>query len=135
MSYVPPHLRNSSSSTTTSTSKPSPAVSIIGSDCTKLSYTSDTSSNGFRRSSGTLPPSLKALVVPDTVFPLWKPSQRVLNMKPEQVPNNFTHCNLVIFFSGILAKLLLLAFLFEFSLLGFFLCFFRISRTAFAIFF
>uniref|UniRef100_A0A2N9HKK5 Uncharacterized protein n=1 Tax=Fagus sylvatica TaxID=28930 RepID=A0A2N9HKK5_FAGSY len=42
------------------------------------------SSNAFRRSSAPLPSS-KAFSVPDSVNPHWKPSERVLRMKPEQV--------------------------------------------------
>ncbi|KAF4348078.1 hypothetical protein CsatB_030298 [Cannabis sativa] len=85
MSYVPPHLRNLISSTTTTTtttskSNTSPTLTLA-TDCTNLSYTSNSNSysNGFRRSSSTLSP------LPDPVFPLWNPSQRVLTMSPDQV--------------------------------------------------
>ncbi|PON72851.1 ATP-dependent RNA helicase DBP [Parasponia andersonii] len=88
MSYVPPHLRNSSSSTTTTTSSKTSAPSFA-TDCTKHSYTSNSysaSDNGFRRTSATLPSSsLKPVAVPDPAFRLWKPSQRVLAMNPEQI--------------------------------------------------
>uniref|UniRef100_A0A2N9FY67 Uncharacterized protein n=1 Tax=Fagus sylvatica TaxID=28930 RepID=A0A2N9FY67_FAGSY len=40
------------------------------------------SSNAFRRSSASLPSS-RAFSVPDSVNPHWKPSERVLRMKPE----------------------------------------------------
>lgn len=86
MSYVPPHLRNSSSSTTTTNSK------TLDSDCsTKLSYTSKNNSSfpscdAFRRSSGNLSSSTsRPLSVPESIFPDWMPSDRVLRMKPEQV--------------------------------------------------
>ncbi|KAF3454793.1 hypothetical protein FNV43_RR05241 [Rhamnella rubrinervis] len=92
MSYVPPHLRNSSSSTTTTTSKTSSTT--LDTDYTKLSYTSNSYSksssnlssfNASRWTSGILPQSVRPLAVPDTVFPQWKPSERVLRMKPEQI--------------------------------------------------
>uniref|UniRef100_A0A2N9J4M0 RNA helicase n=1 Tax=Fagus sylvatica TaxID=28930 RepID=A0A2N9J4M0_FAGSY len=86
MSYVPPHLRNSSSTTTTKISSTN-----LDTDRTKLSYSSDSSipslspsSNAFRRSSASLPSS-RAFSVPDSVNPHWKPSERVLRMKPEQI--------------------------------------------------
>ncbi|XP_062081614.1 DEAD-box ATP-dependent RNA helicase 52A-like isoform X2 [Humulus lupulus] len=86
MSYVPPHLRNlisSTTSTTTTTSNTSPTLTLP-TDCANLFYTSNSnsysnSSNGFRRTSSTLSP------LPDPVFPLWKPSQRVLTMNPDQI--------------------------------------------------
>ncbi|XP_024020033.1 DEAD-box ATP-dependent RNA helicase 20 [Morus notabilis] len=81
-SYVPPHLRNSDSTTTTTTANTTTAASrVSATDFTKLSYTS----NGFRRTSATVPPLSKGLAVADPVFPLWKPSERVLAMNPEQI--------------------------------------------------
>ncbi|XP_048324802.2 DEAD-box ATP-dependent RNA helicase 20 [Ziziphus jujuba] len=101
MSYVPPHLRDSSSSTTTTTSKTSSITLDSDFTTTKLSYTSNSypknnnnnnsssnlssSFNASRWTSGALSPSVRSLSVPDPVFPQWKPSERVLRMKPEQI--------------------------------------------------
>ncbi|KAJ7959946.1 DEAD-box ATP-dependent RNA helicase [Quillaja saponaria] len=95
MSYVPPHLRNSSS--TAVATRTESRSSSLNDDPTKLSVPSNshfknsstttsytTFSNGSRRSNGTLPPA-RVLTVPDPVFPQWKPSERVSRITPEQI--------------------------------------------------
>ncbi|XP_010253045.1 PREDICTED: ATP-dependent RNA helicase DBP2-like [Nelumbo nucifera] len=102
MSYVPPHLRTSSTpsshclptatrnSTTTKTSSETleydhkfyssnPHYSLKNSSSAPPSF-----SNGARRTSGNLPLS-RALAVPEPVFQQWKPSERVFRLKPEQI--------------------------------------------------
>lgn len=94
MSYVPPHLR-SSSSTTVATRISS--LTPDSNDHSKLAFSSNshfnssptpsspsTFSNPSRRISGA-PSSSRTLSVPDAVFPHWQPSERVSRMKPEQV--------------------------------------------------
>lgn len=112
MSYVPPHLRNSSSTSFTKSS----SLNLDSFDQSKLSCSSNfhfnnssftnttvaaaassssssssasssppsTFSNGYRRVSS-MPTSVRALHVPDPVFHPWKPSDRVLRLTPEQV--------------------------------------------------
>ncbi|XP_025888829.1 ATP-dependent RNA helicase DBP2 isoform X4 [Solanum lycopersicum] len=89
MSYVPPHLRNSAAGKTTTT----PTINSIGADHFSSKHTSrisslEKSSNGYsssaRRSSlnYSLP---NTFAVPDPIFPHWKPSERVLRLKSEQI--------------------------------------------------
>lgn len=103
MSYVPPHLRNSSSTTTTTTSTTTTRISsgTLDTDRSKLSYSSNSHfnkdnssaasfssfslSNASRWSSGAVSSANRVVAVPDAVVPQWKPSERVLRMKPEQV--------------------------------------------------
>lgn len=100
MSYVPPHLRNSSSTTTTTTTTRT-SSGTLDTDRSNLSYSSNShfnndnssaasfssfsQSNASRWSSGTISSANRAVAVPDAVVPQWKPSERVLRMKPEQV--------------------------------------------------
>ncbi|GER49578.1 dead box ATP-dependent RNA helicase [Striga asiatica] len=90
MSYVPPHLRNSSSAAATVAngngghfdSKPlNSSYSQFSSARSNNNNSSSTNSwNAGGRSSGNhVPP------VPDPVFPQWKPSDRVSRLKAEQV--------------------------------------------------
>uniref|UniRef100_A0A0V0INV0 RNA helicase n=1 Tax=Solanum chacoense TaxID=4108 RepID=A0A0V0INV0_SOLCH len=89
MSYVPPHLRNSAAGKTTTT----PTINSKGADHFSSKHTSripslEKSSNGYsnsaRRSSinNSLP---NTVAVPDPAFPHWKPSERVLRLKSEQI--------------------------------------------------
>lgn len=89
MSYVPPHLRNSAAGKTTTT----PTINSIGGNHFSSKHTSrisslEKSSNGYsssaRRSSlnYSLP---NTFAVPDPIFPHWKPSERVLRLKSEQI--------------------------------------------------
>ncbi|PSS14167.1 ATP-dependent RNA helicase [Actinidia chinensis var. chinensis] len=99
MSYVPPHLRNTTAITKTTTSTTLETATTTTDHSQKLnSYSSQlhqshnnnnsirnnnnnsTSafSNAGRRSSGNL-------AVPDPVFAQWKPSERVLRLTPEQI--------------------------------------------------
>ncbi|KAK4274935.1 hypothetical protein QN277_018092 [Acacia crassicarpa] len=91
MSYVPPHLRSSSSTTVAARIS---SLALDNNDYSKLansnSHTtptppsSSTFSNSSRRSSGA-PPLSRTLSVPESVFPQWQPSERVSRMKPEQI--------------------------------------------------
>ncbi|XP_028768863.1 ATP-dependent RNA helicase DBP2 isoform X1 [Neltuma alba] len=91
MSYVPPHLRSSSSTTVAARIS---SLSLDTNDHSKLpnshfhtSLTPSSSSsfsNSSRRTSGA-PPLSRTLSVPDPVFPHWQPSERVSRMKPEQI--------------------------------------------------
>ncbi|KAL5974808.1 hypothetical protein ACLOJK_031479 [Asimina triloba] len=94
MSYVPPHLRNSSapgalhdaSSQTLefNPSKLSSEASLPPSVSKPFSFSS------APRRTASLPCS-RALPVPDPVFPQWKPSDRVFRLKPEQVSSQTPH--------------------------------------------
>lgn len=102
MSYVPPHLR-SSSSTTVATRISS--LTLDSNDHSKLAFSSNSHFNGgtptpsslssfsnsSRRSNGA-PPTSRTLAVPDAVFPHWQPSERVSRMKPEQVHTPSFYC-------------------------------------------
>ncbi|XP_021806842.1 DEAD-box ATP-dependent RNA helicase 20-like isoform X1 [Prunus avium] len=109
MSYVPPHLRSSSTTTTTTTTTETSSVTLD--DQTKLSYPSSNShfnndkssaasfssfshSNASRWSSGAISTANRALARPDTVVPQWKPSERVLRMKPELIEEVCLRLNL-----------------------------------------
>ncbi|KAL7601096.1 DEAD-box ATP-dependent RNA helicase 20 [Lactuca sativa] len=96
MSYVPPHLRKSvaatvtataTATTTTTTATPTNVDNIT----TNHKLNSKSNNNAFsnstpRRSSANnhIQPS-RALAVPNVVLPQWKPSERVLRLKPEQI--------------------------------------------------
>ncbi|CAI9288197.1 unnamed protein product [Lactuca saligna] len=97
MSYVPPHLRKSvaatvtatatATTTTTTTATPTNVDNIT----TNHKLNSKSNNNAFsnstpRRSSANnhIQPS-RALAVPNVVLPQWKPSERVLRLKPEQI--------------------------------------------------
>ncbi|KAK4408767.1 ATP-dependent RNA helicase DBP2 [Sesamum angolense] len=96
MSYVPPHLRSSSAATVAPTVGNGVADQFhpkqVKSSSTKFTsaknnYSTGNSINsgnaGYRSSgSGVSTPNA---VAPDPVFPQWKPSDRVLRLKPEQV--------------------------------------------------
>ncbi|ONH99629.1 hypothetical protein PRUPE_6G040300 [Prunus persica] len=107
MSYVPPHLRSSSTTTTTTTE----TSSVTLDDQSKLSYPSSNShfnndkssaasfssfshSNASRWSSGSISTANRALARPDAVVPQWKPSERVLRMKPELIEEVCLRLNL-----------------------------------------
>ncbi|KAI5649018.1 hypothetical protein M9H77_35023 [Catharanthus roseus] len=92
MSYVPPHLRNSivkaaaaSATTTTVTTLENnsfhscSSVSSAKPDANNISAAHRSSGN-YQSSSRTL-----AAAVPNAVFPHWKPSERALNLLPEQI--------------------------------------------------
>ncbi|KAI9118267.1 hypothetical protein K1719_010599 [Acacia pycnantha] len=91
MSYVPPHLRSSSSTTVAARIS---SLALDNNDHSKLANShfhtsptppsSSTFSNSSRRSSGA-PPISRTFSVPDPVFPHWQPSERVSRMKPEQI--------------------------------------------------
>ncbi|XP_009374389.2 DEAD-box ATP-dependent RNA helicase 20 isoform X1 [Pyrus x bretschneideri] len=110
MSYVPPHLRSSSRTTTTTTttttakpssrtlddqSKLSSSNSHINNDKSSgaASFSSFSHSNASSRwSSGALSQASRAR--PDSVVPQWKPSDRVLGMKPEMIEEVCLRLNL-----------------------------------------
>ena len=72
------------------------------------SRSASASSNAFRRSSASLPSS-RVFSVPDSVNPHWKPSERVLRMKPEQVHwFGFEFCSASVGFQWIIASELIL---------------------------
>ncbi|KAL5077031.1 hypothetical protein RYX36_016015 [Vicia faba] len=99
MSYVPPHLRNASSTAVaTTTTRPLSSTGTLDNNHhhhhnTNLAFSSSYShshpnysslSNGTRRTSAAPPPS-RIITVPDTVFPNWQPSERVSRMNPDQI--------------------------------------------------
>ncbi|XP_027334905.1 ATP-dependent RNA helicase DBP2-like isoform X2 [Abrus precatorius] len=95
MSYVPPHLRNATS-TTVATARTS-AVTLENHH-TKLAFHSNNNSlpsfpNASRRSSAA-PPSPRILAAPDPVFPHWQPSERVSRMTPNQIEEVRSRLNL-----------------------------------------
>lgn len=95
MSYVPPHLRNSSAGKTTTLNSDGAAADYFSS---KLSshqsrihcngeldkFSSNGYSNSSRRSSVNYSTTSRT-AIPDPEFPQWKPSERVLRLKSEQV--------------------------------------------------
>ncbi|KAK4440908.1 ATP-dependent RNA helicase DBP2 [Sesamum alatum] len=96
MSYVPPHLRSSSAATIAATVGNGVADQFhpkqLKSSSTKFTsaknnYSTGNSINsgnaGYRSSGNGV--STRNVVAPDPVFPQWKPSDRVLRLKPEQV--------------------------------------------------
>ncbi|XP_061366786.1 ATP-dependent RNA helicase DBP2-like isoform X2 [Gastrolobium bilobum] len=94
MSYVPPHLRNGSSTTVatldnhnhhhhTKLAFPSSNSHSNDNNYNNNSLTSSLS-NASRRSSVAPPPS-RILAVPDPVIPHWQPSERVSRMNPDQI--------------------------------------------------
>ncbi|KAK9940991.1 hypothetical protein M0R45_017622 [Rubus argutus] len=92
MSYVPPHLRNSSSTTTTTTSTTTTRASsgTLDTDRSKLSYSSNSHFNNDNSSAASFIPHSRC------PMPLagWKPSERVLRMKPEQIEEVCLRLNL-----------------------------------------
>ncbi|KDP45713.1 hypothetical protein JCGZ_17320 [Jatropha curcas] len=116
MSYVPPHLRNSSSHATTATS-----TTIINTTTTAFSsltldsdqnanldhssscsnFHSPTSnwnslptlSNASRRTCSTAFQSPRTLSIPEPVFPQWNPSDRVLRLNSQQIEDVRTRLN------------------------------------------
>ncbi|KAB5530243.1 hypothetical protein DKX38_020324 [Salix brachista] len=89
MSYIPPHLRNSSSTATITTSIAHSVPSTYTNDHPNLSHSSSdfntSSSTTFtphsRRSSGTFS---RTISVPQPVSPKWTPSDRVLRFNDDQ---------------------------------------------------
>nr|XP_043611045.1 ATP-dependent RNA helicase DBP2-like [Erigeron canadensis] len=90
-SYVPPHLRKSSAATatTTTTTKTTTATSAT---LENHKLNSNSINNAFsnaasprRNSTNNHSQPSRALAVPNVVFPQWKPSERVLRLKPEQI--------------------------------------------------
>uniref|UniRef100_A0A6N2LZI5 RNA helicase n=1 Tax=Salix viminalis TaxID=40686 RepID=A0A6N2LZI5_SALVM len=90
MSYIPPHLRNSSSTATITTSIAHSFPSTYTNDHPNLSHSSSdfntSSSTTFtphsRRSSGTFS---RTISVPPPVSPKWTPSDRVLRFNDDQI--------------------------------------------------
>ncbi|CAK7323483.1 unnamed protein product [Dovyalis caffra] len=97
MSYIPPHLRNSSSTTTITTSRTNSLPLTDTNDHANLSHsssnvnsktttsssaTSSSSTFNSRRSSGGV---ARTISVPEPVFPKWTPSDRVLRFNPDQI--------------------------------------------------
>lgn len=89
MSYVPPHLRSSTKT-----------LEINGNNSHYTNSHSNNNNNNFYSSSrhNLSPP-------PDSVVPQWKPSQRVLALKPHQVPS----------FSSFLLKLIFATYIIHFA--------------------
>ncbi|CAH1418023.1 unnamed protein product [Lactuca virosa] len=96
MSYVPPHLRKSVAATVTATATATTTTTTVtptnvDNITTNHKLNSKSNNNAFsnstpRRSSANnhIQPS-RALAVPNVVLPQWKPSERVLRLKPEQI--------------------------------------------------
>ncbi|KAH8490605.1 hypothetical protein H0E87_022948 [Populus deltoides] len=90
MSYIPPHLRNSSSNATITASRAHSVPPTDTNDHPNLSHSSSnfntSSSTTFaspsRRSSGAFS---RTISVPQPVFPNWTPSDRVLRFNPDQI--------------------------------------------------
>ncbi|KAG8633672.1 ATP-dependent RNA helicase RhlE isoform X1 [Manihot esculenta] len=98
MSYVPPHLRNSSATTTTTTTT-SVTLDNVNDHITKLSNSASsnfhskissatstwnslpTLSNASRRTSA----APRTVAVPEVFFPQWNPSERVLRLNSQQI--------------------------------------------------
>ncbi|KAG6738168.1 hypothetical protein POTOM_059731 [Populus tomentosa] len=89
MSYIPPHLRNSSSTTTVTTRRTqSPPLTD-----TNLSHSSSNSTSSAPSSSSTFnslslrtsASVARTISVPQPVFPQWTPSDRVLRFTPDQI--------------------------------------------------
>lgn len=78
MSYVPPHLRSSTKTLEINGNNYYTNSHVSHSNNNNNLYSSSTSAR--RSSDNLLPP-------PDSVVPQWKPSQRVLALKPDQVPH------------------------------------------------
>ncbi|KAJ4834395.1 hypothetical protein Tsubulata_007337 [Turnera subulata] len=91
MSYVPPHLRTSSASLTTTTatlSSPSLDTTDLRSNNSNSSSSSSSSAAAPPRrslSASSVLPSPRTLAVPETVFPRWLPSDRVLRFTPDKI--------------------------------------------------
>ncbi|XP_057987519.1 ATP-dependent RNA helicase DBP2 isoform X2 [Hevea brasiliensis] len=97
MSYIPPHLRNSTTTTTSSLT-----LDSVSDHISKLSHSASsnlhtkissatstwnslpTLSNGSRRTSVAVT-SPRTLAVPEVVFPQWSPSERVLRLNSQQI--------------------------------------------------
>eukprot|EP00258_Populus_trichocarpa_P031213 XP_024447232.1 ATP-dependent RNA helicase DBP2 [Populus trichocarpa] len=89
MSYIPPHLRNSSSTTTVTTRRTqSPPLTD-----TNLSHSSSNSTSSAPSSFSTFnslslrtsASVARTISVPQPVFPQWTPSDRVLRFTPDQI--------------------------------------------------
>ncbi|KAL0297999.1 UNVERIFIED_CONTAM: ATP-dependent RNA helicase DBP2 [Sesamum angustifolium] len=100
MSYVPPHLRSSAAATVAPTVGNGVSDQFhpkqVKSSSTKFTsaknnYSTGNSINsgnaGYRSSGSGV--STRNAVAPDPVFPQWKPSDRVLRLKPEQFMHEF----------------------------------------------
>ncbi|KAG4923542.1 hypothetical protein JHK87_049082 [Glycine soja] len=107
MSYVPPHLRNATS-TSVATAR-TPSVTLDNNNNNhhhhhKLAFPSNTTTtncspslsfhNNASRRSSAAPPSPRILATPDAVFPQWQPSERVSRMTPEQIEEIRSRLNL-----------------------------------------
>ncbi|GJU23674.1 DEAD-box ATP-dependent RNA helicase 20-like protein [Tanacetum coccineum] len=86
-SYVPPHLRKPLAATTTTTV--TTTDDVITTNHNKLSSNNNTNTTFSARRSSTnnngTQPSRTSLDVPNVVVTQWKPSERVLRLKPEQI--------------------------------------------------
>ncbi|CAL0308968.1 unnamed protein product [Lupinus luteus] len=76
MSYVPPHMRNSTSTTIDN--------NTISTSNSHSNNNNNSLFNPSRRTSAAPPPS-RFLSAPDPLFPPWQPSQRVSRMNPHQI--------------------------------------------------
>ncbi|OIW20207.1 hypothetical protein TanjilG_06618 [Lupinus angustifolius] len=89
MSYVPPHMRNTSSTTVDNNTK----LAFPSSNSNSNSNNNNSLYNGSRRTSAAPPPS-RIVAAPDPVFPPWQPSQRVSRMNPHQIEEVCLRLNL-----------------------------------------
>ncbi|KAJ0076373.1 hypothetical protein Patl1_35029 [Pistacia atlantica] len=81
MSYLPPHLRNSTSNSMSKASPTNSSVATLNTDHSKLSFSSNSNSvasfsNAFRRTAA-------AQTLPEPFFATWKPSDRILRLQPQ----------------------------------------------------
>ncbi|KAF5177419.1 Atp-dependent rna helicase [Thalictrum thalictroides] len=88
-SYIPPHLRSSSSLQQTRPTSRSTITETLETDQSKLFYSSSSVFNAAttRRtySSSSNPSSSRDIPPIEPVFEQWKPSERVFRLKPEQI--------------------------------------------------
>ncbi|XP_057429149.1 DEAD-box ATP-dependent RNA helicase 20-like isoform X2 [Lotus japonicus] len=84
MSYVPPHLRSATSTTVATTTRPSSSATLDNHHHTKLAFSSSHSNNNNNNSSLSNGPR-RTSALPDPLFPLWQPSERVSRMNPQQI--------------------------------------------------
>ncbi|CAJ1960615.1 unnamed protein product [Sphenostylis stenocarpa] len=107
MSYVPPHLRNATSTTIATARIPSITVdnNHHNNNHHKLAFTSNNNTNAncspslpsfhsASRRSSVAPPSLRILASLDPVFPQWQPSERASRMTPKQIEEVRSRLNL-----------------------------------------
>ncbi|XP_044486749.1 DEAD-box ATP-dependent RNA helicase 20-like [Mangifera indica] len=85
MSYLPPHLRNSTSNSISRASPTSSSIVTLNNDHSKLSFYSNSNSSSVASFSNAFRRNPAAQTLPEPVFATWKPSDRVLRLQPQQI--------------------------------------------------